>query len=130
MMRSQQSRVLCVDDDFQTCELVSLYLTDPQVEVVSAHSAADALRRAGSERFDLYLLDLRLPDGSGIELCQRLHALAPFTPIIFISAAARDEEVSAGLAAGAVAYFTKPFDFDALRRTVMQALEGKAPMLS
>jgi two-component system response regulator HydG len=70
-----------VDDHTDICELVGTVLKD--YEVVSAYSMADALKRASAEKFDLYLLDYHLPDGTGLELCLLLRGFDSDTPILF-----------------------------------------------
>jgi CheY-like chemotaxis protein len=79
-----KKRILCVDDHSDNCELISIILKD--CEVTSAYSMADALKRATAERFDLYLLDYHLPDGTGLELCLMLRAFDRDTPILFATA--------------------------------------------
>lgn len=71
-MTPTKKHILCVDDNSDTCELVSALLKD--YEVTSAYSMADAVKRATAEPFDLYMLDYHLPDGTGLELCLMLRA--------------------------------------------------------
>jgi DNA-binding response OmpR family regulator len=61
-----------------------------------------------AERFDLYLLDSRLPDLDGFELCRRMRALDAHTPILFFSGAAFEADKKRGIEAGADAYVIKP----------------------
>jgi len=117
---THQLRVLCVDDD-DTCELLSTILKFSDIEVVSAYTVADTWRLAQTEPFDLYLLETRLPDGDGFELCRRLHEFAPRTPIVFYSAEAYETDRQKGLAAGAAAYLTKPY-FDDLALTILEII--------
>jgi CheY-like chemotaxis protein len=64
--------------------LVTLILKD--YEVTSAASMADAIKRATAEKFDLYILDYHLPDGTGLELCLMLRAFDRDTPMLFATA--------------------------------------------
>src|SRR5438046_10357971 len=82
------NRVLFVDDDRDTCEMMNLMLRDVGYRVTAAASIAEALGLARAERFDLYLLDNWLPEGLGLELCQQLRVMHPSSPIIFCSAPA------------------------------------------
>jgi DNA-binding response OmpR family regulator len=66
------------------------------------------VRLASEERFDLYLLDSWLPDGSGLDLCRRIRKFDPVTPIFFYSAAAYEADKNMALSAGAQAYLIKP----------------------
>ncbi len=78
---------LLVEDHQDTCELMITFLEQFKYEVWPACTVADGLRLARSERFDLCVLDERLPDGTGAELCQQLRQFHPRTPILFLSAA-------------------------------------------
>ena len=80
-MPTPKKTILCVDDDCDTCELVSLILED--YEVTLAHSVAAAVKCATAERFDLYVLDYHLPDGTGLELCLMLRTFDRDTPMLF-----------------------------------------------
>jgi DNA-binding response OmpR family regulator len=103
-----QLRVLCADDN-DTCELLIATLGTSNIEVKPAHTVADAWRLAQIETFDLYLLETRLPDGNGFDLCRQLHNFAPRTPIVFYSCEAYPIDRQKGLAAGAREYLTKPY---------------------
>jgi DNA-binding response OmpR family regulator len=72
-----------------------------------------------TERFDLYLLDARLPDLDGFELCRRMRAFDPHTPILFFSGAAYADDKKRGIEAGADAYVIKP-DLDGLLASIKQ----------
>ena len=115
-----QLRVLCVDDD-DVCMMLSTIFGFSDIETESTDKFSEALRLAQNEPFDLYLLETRLPDGDGFELCRRLHKFAPRTPIVFYSGEAYETDREKGLAAGATAYLVKPF-FDDLATTVLQII--------
>ncbi len=116
-----QLRVLCADDD-ETCELLTTTLGISNIEVKSVHTVADVWQMAQIELFDLYLLETRLPDGNGFDLCRRLHQFAPRTPIVFYSSEAYPIDRQKGLAAGAIDYLTKPYFAD-LTVTIRQNIE-------
>lgn len=119
MNTNQRLRVLYVEDDRDSFEMLKVMLSLSQIELDSAPSISEALRRAGSERFDLYLLDSGLPDGNGLSLCRTLRAVDPKIPVIFYSGNAHLEEIKNGMAAGATAYITKP-NSDKLAATIIQ----------
>ena len=77
-------RLLCVDDQEDTCALVSSILSD--FEVVSEHTKAGALERAMTDSFDVILADYYLPDGTGLELCALVRTFDPKTPILLVTA--------------------------------------------
>ena len=62
--------ILCVDDDLDTVEVYKVFLS--AYEIFPAYSMAEGLAQASARSFDLYLLDNRLPDGTGVELCSRI----------------------------------------------------------
>ena len=78
------------------------------IEAKAVGTAAEALSSIQAERFDLYLLDSKLPDLDGFELCRRVRDLDAHTPILFFSGAAYETDKQKGLAAGANAYVSKP----------------------
>ena len=78
------------------------------IETSTVGTAAQALSLIQTERFDLYLLDTSLPDLDGFELCRRMRARDPHTPVLFYSGAAYDSDKKRGIEAGAIAYLTKP----------------------
>lgn len=116
------SRALYVEDDPDTCDLVEIWLDIHGCKVTTARTAAEALRLANTSKFDIYILDNWLPDGSGIELCQQIRAIDSQTPIIFFSGAAYRHDREQGISAGAQAYLTKPADLDEFYETVARLI--------
>ena len=103
--------VLIVDDEPNIVQLVRITLEDSRVQVLEAADGTTALDRAAAFRPDLVLLDIDLPDLSGLEVCRRLKEDADLAKmkIVMLTAAAQREDVARGLAAGADEYLTKPF---------------------
>jgi DNA-binding response OmpR family regulator len=101
--------ILIADDEAHIVELVRLTLEDERVRVVEAHDGATALARIEALRPEVVLLDVHLPDLSGLEVCARLRAAGAPVKIVMLTAAAQDDDVARGLAAGADHYLTKPF---------------------
>ena len=116
--------VLCIDDHEDTSEMLKLLLSQEDYEVVTALTCEAALQLASEREFDLYVLDRRLPDGSGLQLCQDLARLTPGVPCIFYSGDAYDIHRSEALAAGADDYVTKP-DIDRLIESVRDLLSER-----
>ena len=77
--------VLVVDDDVAICRIVQRMLSDEQYEVQAAHSVAEALGAIEQKAFDVYVLDYKLPDGSGLDVAERIRSKWGATPIILIS---------------------------------------------
>lgn len=114
-----QPRVLYVDDDQESRELLPILLKLWRIETTAVGTAAQGLSLIQSERFDLYLLDAWLPDLDGVELCRRMRSFDAHTPIIFFSGATLDIEKQRGIDAGANAYVVKP-DVDGLIKNITQ----------
>ncbi|MEO6589006.1 MAG: response regulator [Pyrinomonadaceae bacterium] len=117
-------RVLYADDNDDDRLMISIMLGFSDIKVTGANTVAEAWRLARTERFDLYLLDSRFSDGSGLDLCRRLCEHAPRTPILFYSGNAYEADKQEGLAAGANEYLVKP-DFEDLAPTILR-LTGRA----
>ena len=123
-MPKVRCRLLCVDDHEDSSEMLRLILVQEDYEVMTAVSIEEALKLATTENFDLYVLDRRLPDGSGLELCARLNEVTPGVPCIFYSGDAYDIHRSEALAAGANEYVTKP-DIDSLVNAVHKLMADR-----
>jgi len=116
-------RVLYAEDNEDSCFMVSVMCELSGIEAVTAKTVAEAWQRSQTECFDLYLLDSQFPDGDGLELCRRLRAYAPQTPILIYSGNAFEIDKQNGLAAGANGYLTKPYMADlavTIERTIEQ----------
>lgn len=112
-------RVLCVDDDEDSRLMLITLLRHALLEAKAVGTAAQALSSIQTERFDLYLLDSRLPDLDGFDLCRRMRDFDPDTPILFFSGAAYEADKKRGIEAGANAYVIKP-DLDGLLGSIKQ----------
>lgn len=103
-------RILVVDDDLDGLKLIGMMLQRQGYEVIAANSGTQALSKAASEQPDLIILDVMMPDMSGLEVCRRLRASTATRPIPIIMFTAKtliDDKV-AGFEAGADDYLTKP----------------------
>lgn len=120
------NRLLVVDDDEAMRRVVRLNLAD-EYQVFDTGEPEDALAMALENKPDAILLDLRMPRFSGFELCQTFTSFSStqLIPVIVVSgeAGAKTKELCREL--GAVAYFEKPVDFDALRRELSRLLSAR-----
>ena len=107
-MQVEKPRVLYIEDHEDTRELVTLLLSQKSYEVVTGSCIESGIALASGGKFDLYLLDSWLPDGSGLDLCQRIREFDKTTPILFYSAAAYASDHDMALQCGAQAYLIKP----------------------
>ena len=101
-------RILVVDDDPKTVELVKLYLNRDGYRVLTAYDGIDALRLAREASPDLIVLDLMLPGIDGLQVCRALRAESD-VPIIMLTARTTEQDKLTGLDIGADDYITKPF---------------------
>jgi two-component system alkaline phosphatase synthesis response regulator PhoP len=120
-------KVLVVDDDVKTVELVKLYLNRDGYRVFTAYDGNDALQLARENHPDLIVLDLMLPGISGLEVCRILRKESD-VPIIMLTALTTDEDRLTGLDLGADDYVIKPFsprELAARVRAVLRRLPGE-----
>jgi len=105
-----------------------LRLAPRPLELLGFDSGATGLRAIRSAPPDLLLLDLHLPDMSGLDLLQQLRAEPRFArlPVVIVSADALNEQVRAGLAAGASAYLTNPIQLEELLHVLERLLAKPA----
>ena len=123
-MNINSPRVLYIEDHEDTRELVTLLLSQKSYEVVTGATIESGIALASAQRFDLYLLDSWLPDGSGLDLCQKIREFDKTTPILFYSAAAYASDHEMALQCGAQAYLIKPSQPSDLCNLVSQLIEN------
>jgi CheY-like chemotaxis protein len=125
-MTTAVGRILVVDDVQRNVRLLEAILVAAGYEVASAGSGAEALEAVGRGAPDLVLLDIRMPDMDGHEVCRRLRAdpASEFLPIVMVTSA-EDEERVAALEAGADDFVAKPFDNDELLARVRSLIRIK-----
>jgi DNA-binding response OmpR family regulator len=115
-------RILCVEDDPDTCEMLTAMLDQHGLDAVCVPEVSAALSLMGREKFRLYVLDGQLPGVSGFSLCQEIRAADKVTPVVIFSGHARESDREAGIMAGANAYVLKP-DVGEIVSTVKRLLE-------
>jgi DNA-binding response OmpR family regulator len=102
-------RILVVEDSTPTRELLARSLETAGFEVTYASRMATGRRYAEENSYDIIVLDIMLPDGSGLDLCRELRTHGVLTPILFLTARGDVEDRIAGLDAGGDDYLRKPF---------------------
>ncbi|MFI6485784.1 response regulator transcription factor [Nonomuraea sp. NPDC050663] len=122
-----KGRILVVDDERNLADLVAMALRYEGFEVETAGTGALALARAVELAPDLVVLDIMLPDISGLEVCRRLRSRSILTPIIFLTAKDATEDKITGLRQGADDYVTKPFSLEELLARVQVVLRRTKP---
>jgi two-component system OmpR family response regulator len=127
------ARLLVVDDEPVILHLLSGSLRFAGYDVVTAPNGTEAVRAVASERPDLVLLDVMMPDGDGFEVLRRLRGAGREVPVIFLTARDGVPDRVTGLSLGGDDYVTKPFSLDevlmriqvVLKRTRQQAPSAK-----
>ena len=123
-------RILLIEDEAALRMTLTDRLRNEGYAIESSSTGEDGLRQAGSGRFDLIMLDVRLPDIDGFTLCQRLRHDRVSTPILMLTARDRTRDKVTGLRLGADDYVTKPFKMPELLARVSALLrrtQGRAP---
>ena len=120
-MTNPRCRVLCVDDHRDTSEMLQMLLSEEDYQVHTAATMQEACKMAMINQYDLYVLDKRLPDGTGVQLCETLMKLTPDVPCIFYTGDAYEVHRREAFAAGAAAYVAKP-DIEGLISAVHELL--------
>lgn len=109
-MSHDVARILVVEDEEALAEGLLSNLQRKDYHVDLARDGREALDRASAARYDLILLDIRLPEINGFDVCQRLRQQGDFTPVLMLTARDQPDDVVYGLKLGADDYVTKPFD--------------------
>ena len=125
-MSAQAQTVLVVEDEASIASFVSLYLKNAGYAVRTVGTGQEALDQAESERLDLIVLDLMLPDVDGIEVCRRIRKGSD-VPILMLTARDEDVDKIIGLEVGADDYLTKPFNPRELVARVKSILRRSTP---
>jgi CheY-like chemotaxis protein len=115
-------RILHVDDDPDVRLLMAASLQELGYSVLTAGSVAEAVQLAQTDRFDLCILDVRLPDGTGIELCQKLRPLQAGVPIVYYTAYANQQSEQEALSVCGDAYLRKPASMSEWEETITDLL--------
>lgn len=103
--------------------MMAALLQDCGYGVLTAGSVAEGLDLAKEINFDLYILDVRLPDGTGVELCQRLRELNPKIPILYYSAYGDEADHQNALETCGDAYLKKPVCIADIQETIAELLK-------
>lgn len=102
--------------------MMAALLQDCGYGVLTAGSVAEGLELAKEIRFDLYILDIRLPDGSGVDLCQKLRELYPDVPILYYSAYGDEADHQNALQTCGDAYLKKPVNIAEIQSSIARLL--------
>ena len=127
-MKDKKS-LLIVDDDIAHRTMLRILL-DWQYEIFEADDGSTAIEEAGKRHFDLILMDIRMPEVTGIEALSQIRSLRPDVPIIMMTAYLSDEIAAQSKDKGAFDCLCKPFDFEELKQTIERAILSWCPRRS
>lgn len=122
--------IFLLEDDETMGRGIAMALTGPEVSVACRPTLAQAREALAEEQFDLLILDVNLPDGSGLDLLRQVRTNGDATPVILLTANDLELDEVTGLEAGADDYITKPFSLAVLRARVNTQLRRGAPNVS
>ena len=111
-------KILIVEDDTLLNRTLGYNLASDGYEITAAYNHKDAVFHLKETEFDVALLDINLPDGSGLDLCEEIRGRGQHTYIIFITANDKESDMLKGYEAGGADYVTKPFSVTVLCRKV------------
>ncbi|MCX6577034.1 MAG: sigma 54-interacting transcriptional regulator, partial [Candidatus Aminicenantes bacterium] len=118
--------VLIIDDDKLICDWIANVATKLGHSSFYAHTLKEGLRKAQSEPLDIVFIDVRLPDGSGLEIMPKIKAARSSPEIIVITGLGDPDEAELAIQNGAWDYIEKPASFEALKLHIIRALEYRA----
>ena len=124
------ARVLIIDDDKLICDWIANVVTQLGHSSYYAHTREEGFRKAQSEPFDIVFIDVRLPDGIGLDIIPKIKATLSFPEIIVITGLGDPDEAELAIKSGAWDYLEKPATIQAIKVPVIRALEYRAERMS
>jgi two-component system alkaline phosphatase synthesis response regulator PhoP len=119
------SRVLIIEDDREISDLISIHLKDMDLDVSQSYDGKDGLLKAVNEKFDLIILDIRLPYLDGLELCKKIRMEKIQSLVLILTSKSEEIDKVLGLEIGADDYLTKPFSIRELVARVKALLRRR-----
>jgi DNA-binding response OmpR family regulator len=120
-----KAHILYVEDDIDTRDMIEIYLSNQGYKVKTAADSAEALKKAQKDKFDLFMLDVRLPDGLGADLALKLRNMQPSAPIVYYTASSFPQERLETMAKCGEAYLIKPDSFEDIEETIENLVVAK-----
>jgi len=118
-------KILAVDDSASVRQMVSFTLRGAGYEVVDAIDGQDGLAKAGTDKFDMIITDLNMPNVDGIQLISEVRKLPgySFVPILMLTTESQAEKKDAGRKAGATGWIVKPFNAEQLTAVIRKLVK-------
>ncbi|MHC4660721.1 MAG: response regulator [Planctomycetota bacterium] len=123
----EKPRLLIVDDEEDLTGTLAERLEMRGFQVRTALSGVDALRLIGSDDFDVFILDVKLPGITGLELMAEIKREYPERPVILFTGHGSETDARRGMARGAFDYLMKPVDIEELVKKIRNAIAGERP---
>lgn len=124
-MLNPKNTILCVENDADTCELITYVLQEKGFQVIHCTSPEEAIRYARSDSYAAMITDYYFREIDGTDLCRAVRIFDQTIPVIFFTAEARANNRQAAIDAGAQAYITIPADFEKFAQTVIQLIDKR-----
>ena len=125
----QVTKLLVIDDDRTVLRLVEKAFADAEILILLANDGASGLKKIRDERPDVLLLDIMLPDATGLDLANQIHQIDPKLPVIFITASDESDMAIEAMKLGAYDYLLKPLNLANVQDLVERAMESRRQML-
>lgn len=122
MFFAVMANIFLLEDDKILSKGISIALEKDEHTVSAVYGYMEALQKYKSQKYDLFLLDINLPDGNGMEFCKRIRETAE-TPILFLTANDTEQDMLEGFGVGCDDYIPKPFSIEVLRKKVQAILK-------
>ena len=116
------ANIFLLEDDKILSKGISIALKKDEHTITAVYGYLEALKQYQKQKYDLFLLDINLPDGSGLEFCKKIRETAE-TPVLFLTANDTEEDMLGGFSAGCDDYISKPFPIEVLRKKVLAILK-------
>lgn len=116
------ANIFLLEDDKILSRGISIALQKDNHTVTAVYGYIEALQKYQNQKYGLFLLDINLPDGNGIEFCKKIRETSE-TPILFLTAKDTEEDMLDGYSVGCDDYISKPFSLEVLRRKVQAVLK-------
>ncbi|MBN2237206.1 MAG: hybrid sensor histidine kinase/response regulator, partial [Bacteroidales bacterium] len=124
-MITREARILIVDDDSLGIRLMRKALEGKGYKIATATTGRNALTKAWANNFDIIILDIKLPDINGFQICEKLkqHPATTNVPVVFLTGLNDHQDVVRGFESGAADYISKPFNADEFNKRVDNQLK-------
>lgn len=126
MKENVKQYILILEDDEDLSEGICLSLQSPELTFVRSRTVAQAKQLLKERKYDLLILDINLPDGSGLDFCREIRKTSR-VPIALLTAKDMELDIVSGLESGADDYITKPFSLMVLRARIRALLRRNVP---